>query len=302
MIEELSTFNVNEASLSLWVFRKKIEQTNPFYTARWVSISEDLEAELKVFVSDEKNRYSEVLEYGLLAQNNEVSLLRIGTNETEVDKIVECSLNQTPQKKVQSVKHLDNCDFYVLKLVYNDKILYCVKKTDASWRTKKKQGLKSLVYKDHTLAIDKSPRFDIAKCFDFFILGDNVLIKDKGTFESLLSYKQAHIANFNALTVEPEFSNLFSNLELLSAYVGNNAMQLRRASAIQQKGYYKNDAFMASLKENAQRFRLNLQFDHQNKIIVSRECCPDIFQALLDHRLQSHYQAHLYDVPNAQPV
>ncbi|WP_323666702.1 Kiwa anti-phage protein KwaB-like domain-containing protein [Pectobacterium punjabense] len=302
MIESLENFNVNESSLTLWVFRKTIEQTLPLYSARWVSISEDLENELKVFVNDEKIRYTEVIEYGFLAQNNEASLLKVGTNETEVDKIIACSVNQTPERKVQNVKHLNNCDFYAIKLVHNNDVLYCVKKTDDSWKTKKKKGLKSLVYEDYTLSIDRSPRFDIAKCFDFFILGNDILIKDKGVFESLLSYKQAHITNFNSLTIEPEFSNLFTNLAPLTAYVGNNAMQLRRASAIQQKGYYKNDAFMASLKANAQRFRLNLQFDHQNKIIVTKECCPDIFQALLDHRLQSHYEAHLYDVPNAQLV
>ncbi|WP_318372906.1 Kiwa anti-phage protein KwaB-like domain-containing protein [Enterobacter sp.] len=302
MIEALENFNINEASLTLWVFRKKIEQTLPVYSARWVSISENLENELKVFINNEKLRYTEVIDYGLLAQNNEASLLKIGSDETEVDKVILCSANQTPERKVQNVKHLNNCDFYAVKLVHGNDTLYCIKKTDASWKTKKKKGLKSLVFEEHTLAIDDTPRFDIAKCFDFFVLGNDILIKEKGVFESLLSYKQAHITNFNTLTVEPEFSGLFTDLAPLNEYVGNNAMQLRRASAIQQKGYYKNGAFMASLVANAQRFRLNLQFDPHGKIIVTKACCPDIFQALLDHRLQSHYQAHLYDVPNAQPV
>ena len=42
---------------------------------------------------------------------------------------------------------------------------------------------------------------------------------------------------------EAEFSQAFTDAEPLKKYVGNNAMQLRRASAIKQKGYYKNPDF-----------------------------------------------------------
>ena len=77
---------------------------------------------------------------------------------------------------------------------------------------------------------------------------------------------------------------------------------MRRASAIKEKGYYKNPNFMNSLRINAKKFKLNLEFDEKGKIVMNNECCADVFQALLDHRLQSHYQDHLYDVPNAQKV
>lgn len=143
------------------------------------------------------------------------------------------------------------------------------------------------------------PSLILLRASIFFIIENNIFIKSKGLFESILSYKQAHLSNFAELTSEPEFQNIFNDINHLNSYVGTNAMQLRRASAIRQKSYYKNDLFMESLKSNAARFRLNLQFDENNKIIVTPENCADIFQALLDHRLQSHYQVHLYDVPNA---
>ncbi|EPA1546905.1 Kiwa anti-phage protein KwaB-like domain-containing protein, partial [Escherichia coli] len=99
-----------------------------------------------------------------------------------------------------------------------------MKKTDASWATKKQAGLKSVVFKNNKLKIDRSPRFNIAKDFDFFILEDNIYIKNKKVFESVLSYKTAHINNFNVLMDEPEFSKLFTDAEPLKRYVGNNAM------------------------------------------------------------------------------
>lgn len=197
----------------------------------------------------------------MLAQNNENSLMLIGTGETSAVDVTSVSANQIPAKKVKEIKELSNCDFYSVKLVAGDTVLHCVKKTDASWATKKQAGLKSIVFKNNKLKIDNSPRFNIARDFYFFILEDNVYIKNKKIFESVLSYKTAHIANFNVLVDEPEFSQLLTDAEPLKWYVGNNAMQLRRASAIKEKGYYKLPAFMDSLRVNAARFRLNLQFD-----------------------------------------
>lgn len=299
MLNLLRNFNADEATLSMWVFRKRIKDTNPIFTGHWVGISRELTKEIKGFVNKEKIKHTELVEYSLLSQNNESSLLRIGTDETEANKILTLSANQTAELKATDIKHLANCDFYSIKLVHDDIVLHCIKKTDSSWKTKKRHGLRSLAYKNNTLTVDDSPKFDIAKSFDFFILENNIFIKNKGMFESILSYKQAHINNFAELTSEPEFQNIFNDINPLNAYVGTNAMQLRRASAIRQKSYYKNDLFMVILKSNAARFRLNLQFDENNKIIVTSENCADIFQALLDHRLQSHYQEHLYDVPNA---
>lgn len=261
-----------------------------------------LKTELLGFIQTERSNYTEVIDYSLLAQNNESSLMLIGTGETSAVDITIVSANQISAKKVKEIKELSNCDFYSVKLVVGDTVLHCVKKTDASWATKKQAGLKSVVFKNNKLKIDKFPRFNIARDFDFFILEDNIYIKNKKIFESVLSYKTAHIANFNVLVDEPEFSQLLTDAEPLKRYVGNNAMQLRRASAIKEKGYYKVPEFMDSLRANASRLRLNLQFDTQGKIITSDGCCADIFQALLDHRLQSHFAAHIYDVPNASMV
>lgn len=281
MLNVLRNFNVNEATLSMWVFRKRIKATNPIFTCHWVGISRELTNEIKGFVNKEKIKHTELVEYSLLSQNNESSLLRIGTDETEANKILTLSANQTAELKATDIKHLANCDFYSIKLVHDDIVLHCIKKTDSSWKTKKKHGLRSLAYKNNTLTVDDSPKFDIAKSFDFFILENNIFIKNKGMFESILSYKQAHINNFAELTSEPEFQNIFNDITPLNEYVGTNAMQLRRASAIRQKSYYKNDLFMVSLKSNAARFRLNLQFDENNKIIVTSENCADIFKHYL---------------------
>ncbi|MDC9597030.1 Kiwa anti-phage protein KwaB-like domain-containing protein [Xenorhabdus anantnagensis] len=299
MLNRLQNFNIDDASLTLWVYRKSIRNSAVHYTGWWVSVSDELRKEFNSFISEERCKYSEVINYGLLSQNNESSLLHIGANETEAQKLIDCSSNQIQDKKAKDIKDIANCNFYSVKLVHNDVVLYCVKKTDASWKTKKKKGIKSLIYKDYTLTIDNEPKFNIAMDFDFFILEGDLLIKDKRIFESILSYKQAYLRNLTELTNEAEFNRIFTDTLPLVTYVGNNAMQLRRALAIREKGYYKNTSFMKSLRLHAEKFKLNIQFDKEGKIIAKDDSCADIFQALLDHRLQSHYPEHLYDVPNA---
>ena len=41
MLNILRNFNVDEATLSLWVFRRRIKATNPIFTGHWVEISRE---------------------------------------------------------------------------------------------------------------------------------------------------------------------------------------------------------------------------------------------------------------------
>ena len=94
----------------------------------------------------------------------------------------------------------------------------------------------------------------------------------------------------------------FSDLQVLRDFVGENKMQLRRASAIRQKGHYKDQNFMQNLRDRHAQFGLALNFDGNGRIVPSAETCRDIFQALLDHRLRSGFSQNVYDVPDAQTV
>ena len=148
------------------------------------------------------------------------------------------------------------------------------------------------------MELEEKPSFSISKYFDFFIVNETVLIQNKQQFESLLSYKAAHILDFKVMQADPEFNGIFSDMAHLVEYVGTNKMQLRRVSAIKQKQYYKNPAFITSLKDNHAEFGLSIEFDVDGKIKPTPESCKDIFQALLDYRLKSHFSQNIYDVQN----
>ena len=302
-LDDLKSFNVSDAELTLWVFKKSITTGQPpRYTGRYLDTTDELDAALKEAVTVERDRIKEIEDYGLLSQKNESSALSIDTMETHGGMIVEQTAAETLQKKANNLKKIQNSEFYVIKLVSGDAIIHAVRKTDASWRVRKTFNPISVFYLDEQLGIDKKPTLYISRHVDFFIVNDVILISNKGNFESILNYKEALKENFKDLQAEPEFNKVFASTSSLIAYVGENKIQLRRASAIRDKGHYKDPAFMQRLKARYKEFHLNILFDKDGRIMPTPDTCKDIFRALLDHRLSSAFSETIYDVPDARAV
>jgi hypothetical protein len=245
------------------------------------------------------SRIEETEPYSLLAQNNEGSALSIPAIETNAGIPIAVASENSEEKRARNINKLRPSEFYVVKAVVGDDVLYAFRKTDRSWKTKKSV---SLYFSDHSLDIDPSPSMDLSQTIDFFVLEEDVLILNKANFESILMYKQAHADAFDELKNEEQFSSIFVSLDAFDSYVGTNKIQLRRASAIQQKGHYRDDNFMQRLRTRASEFGLSINFDASGRIIPCEMTCRDIFQALLDHRLSSAFSEGIYDVPNATRV
>ncbi|KJS44006.1 MAG: hypothetical protein VR70_02155 [Rhodospirillaceae bacterium BRH_c57] len=303
-LNALHAFDIDNASVTLWCFKKNQKPgENPKLKGTWVDTSDELCSVLKSVVNTAREAIKETLPYSLLAQNNESSALSITTLETHGGLVVEQATDEIAEKKVGSVKDINNTEFYSIKLVHNGVALHAIRKTDDSWKTKKTKWSIPVVYSPtQELDIDDTVGFTISRSVDFFILGDSILVSNKLRFESLLNYKEAHRDDFRLLNQEPEFSRVFADMAPLIAYVGDNKIQLRRASAIKMKGHYKNPGFMANLQAHHANLGLNIKFDTNAKIIPCAETCRDIFQALLDHRLDSRLSNQLYDVENATDV
>jgi hypothetical protein len=301
-LETLHSFDLAQADLTVWAFKKSVREQRPVFNGRWVDTTPGLDAALRAALQARRAEVTETMEYGLLAQNNEGSAMTIGLEETFAPVIVDQAGDPTAKRKVKDLKQIANAAFYVVKCVAGGQTIYAVRKTDESWRTRTSKGSISVVFGDDQLALDERPRFTISKHFDFFIVDETILVLQKPRFESLLSYKEAHIEEFGSLRAEPEFSGLFTSMQPLVDYVGSNKIQLRRASAIRQKANYKNVQFMQRLRAECAGLGFTIQFDAQGRIVPTADTCRDIFQALLDHRLESRLSQRLYDVENTAAV
>lgn len=303
-LQGFRNFNINDSDVVLWTFKKHWSKGNdvPIYNGHWVQTTKELDDALKAAVSNVRDNIDETLNYGLLAQNNENSALTISLEETYANLIIAQSANPTEPRKAKKIKDVNNAEFYVVKMTLQESSIFCVRRTDHSWKTRKAINALSAVFNDDVMTLETGTSFTLSKYFDFFIVGDTILVTNKPNFESLLSFKQAHIDEFTSLQEEEEFVTIFSDLKHIVEFVGTNKIQLRRISAIRQKGHYKNDDFMARLRQECTALGFNILFDDEGRMIPTPESCRDIFRALLDHRLDSRLSRKLYDVENAEAV
>lgn len=303
-LQDLKNFDLANAQVNLWTVRGPSGPAaqSPTYSGRWVETTQGVDQALKEAFATDLARIEEVLDYTLLAQNNEASALHIQADETHSAILIAEIAAEIAGKKARTVKHLQNSKFYVAKFITDDQVVYGVRKTDAGWKTKKAASVRNLYFADEQLALDERPHFELSRTFDFFILGDDILILDKGHFETVLRHKAEQRADFIALRAEADFLAVFVALDPLVAYIGDNKIQLRRACAIRSKGHYRDPIFMENLRNNQAEYGFNIMFDEQGRIVATPETCAQIMKALLDHRLKSGFSSLIYDVQDTTPV
>lgn len=301
---DLQNFDIANSGVHVWLFKKSggAGGTAPNYNGRWIATTDALDEALKVAISDQRDRIEEVMPYSLLAQNNEASALSIAALETHAPLILQKTETPVQAKAVRALRDIQNTAFYVVRLVADGIPLLAVRKTDTSWRTKKRRNMIDVVFDNEGLSLDQKPAFSLSSYVDFFIFQGEIFVLEKSKFESVLHYRAAHEDDFVTLQAQPEFSGLFSDLGPIVAYVGTNKIQLRRASAIRQKAHFADAGFMQRLKDRYQNVGLNINFDEAGLIVPCADTCPDIFQALLDHRLTSSFSETNYDVQDATPI
>jgi len=301
-LDSVKAFNLAQADLTVWVYKKSTRDGQPVFNGHWVGITDDLAAALREAVTGALAAVTETIDYDILAQNHETSVLTLGADETYIALIEGQAANPTEARKVTKLKQIANSHFYMLRFASEEGTLLAVRKTDATWSTRRSSSKLRVVFADEELDVDERPAFSIEPFFDFFAFDGEVLVSNKGRFESVLAYRAGHVEAFQALVVDQEFSGMFSDVAAITEFVGDNKIQLRRAIAIREKGHFRDPVFMEKLRAECAAMNLAIAFDDQGRIVPTPESCRDIFQALLDHRLDSRLSLRMYDVQSTEPV
>lgn len=302
-LNDIKAFGIADSDVALWTFKKQSPKGEPpQFNGHWVATTDEMDSELRGIVARQLRDTLEEREYGLLAENNESSVLRIALEETHAGLIEDEIVGEIPKRKVKDVKTLRNCSFYVIKLTNGESVLYCAKKTDSSWRTKSAFNTITAIFNEKQLDVVSDEDFKIHKSLDFFWMNEEVLVSEKSNFESILNYKEAHEKDYAEMIEEKEFLEVFSDVNVMTEFVGTNKINLRRMSAIRQKKFYKNKSFMDNLRRNYKKFNLDIAFDKDGRFVPTPQNCREIISALLDHRLISGFSGNIYDVQDATPV
>lgn len=298
---EWKTLDYRSTTIQLWVFKKST--TSRKFNAWHVRTDEVVEDLFRDAIEKDVLRVTEKSAYSHLSQTNENSCLEHSLEESEgLIALLQAVDVPEAENTDATLKQLKGSIGYLVKFQFSDKTVYAIKKTAPTWKPSVRKNVINAVFKNGELSAAPDESFFFASNFDFYCLNETILVSSKRAYESTVSDKKVYKKSFDELTVDPDFISVFSDMEPLKKYVGQNSIQLRRMTVIQQKGLYKLKGFSARLKLVSDMRSWGIKFDTSNKIIACEDTAKDIMQVLLDHRLFSEVTETIYDVPDAEKV
>jgi hypothetical protein len=299
--DSFRAFDYENSNVYLWVFKRST--TAKKFNAFHVPTDQQLNGLLIGFVKKEVARITEFGNYTYLAETNENSCLAVELTGNDFCKLQAVVDRPEPDYLVRSIKDLKNAEGYVVKFVKDNKTIYAVKRSTSNWKTSYAKNFINMVFNNGELTAAEDNSFAIERGFDFYVHGQNIFIASKRAFESAMEHRASFAQAFVTLQASPEFSQLFTDMQPLQGYVGNNSIQLRRMARIEERGLYKRAGFLSAVKKVSDLRGWGLNFETgTEQIIPCENTVKTILQVLLDHRLLSEVTDLIYDVPDATEV
>lgn len=291
----------DNSTVQLWVFKKS---TTPAKFRAWhVRTDEEVENLFRNSIKSEVSRITEKVTYNHLSQNNENSCLEHSLEESDglIALLQAVDVPEAENTDAQ-LKQLRGAVGYLVKFQAGEQTVYAVRKTAPTWKPAVRNKLINAIFVNGELSAIPDESFTFDSYFDFYCLNETIFVASKRAYESTVADKKAYKISFDDLTVDPEFLSVFSDVEPLKRYVGQNSMQLRRMTVIQQKALYRAPGFSDRVKFVSEARNWGINFDQNGKIAVCQDTAKVVIQVLLDHRLLSEVTEIIYDVPDAEAV
>lgn len=294
-------FDYDNSTVQLWVFKKST--TSAKFRAWHVRTDEQVENLFRNAIRSETSRISEKITYSHLSQNNENSCLEHPLEDSE-GLIALLQVVDAPEAESTDaqLKQLKGAVGYLVKFQSGDQTVYAVRKTAPTWKPKIRNKLINAIFINGELSAVPDESFTFDSYFDFYCFNETIFVASKRAYESTVADKIVYKKSFDDLTVDPQFLSIFSDVEPLKEYVGQNAIQLRRMTVIQQKALYKIPDFPKKVEGVSNTRNWNINFDNDGKIVLCENTVRVVIQILLDHRLLSEVTETIYDVPDAEAV
>ncbi|EJI85132.1 hypothetical protein AEST_22340 [Alishewanella aestuarii B11] len=297
----LRNFDYANSTVHLWVFKRSTTATK--FSAWYAQTDNVLNNKIIGVVQSEMKRITECANYTHLSQTNENSCLETtiqGCNFTDLKNLVD---RPEPDHRIRSLKDLRNASGYLVKFSNNGQVIYAVKRTASNWRTSYLKTHINIVFNNGELSAAEDNGFAIEKYFDFYALNGAIFISNKSAFESVMEHRASYAQAFSNLQLRPDFSGLFTDIQVIRNYVGTNSIQLRRMARIEERGLFTRPGFLSAVQLVNGRRNWGLNFDNDTgRLIPCEQTVRTIMQVLLDHRLLSEVTELIYDVPDAVQV
>lgn len=252
-------FNYEQSIVQLWVFKKST--TSAKFRAWHVRTDVEIENLFKVAAKNDVNAITEHISYQPLSQNNESSCLVHSLSESEGLVALLNVVNLSEAENIDAkLNHLKGATGYLVKFQFNGKVVYAIKKTTPTWKPKIRNSYINAFFRNGELSVSPEETFSFNQYFDFYCIDETIFIKSKRAYESATSDKKSYKKDFDSLSMDSAFTEIFVDIQPLKDYVGNNAIQLRRMTVIKNKSLYSQPNFLKKVSQvNINRnFGLNI--------------------------------------------
>lgn len=280
-MNNLTKFPVEDSTVSMWVF--KGQRSRAFS----VPLSDKLMEEFKRIKITCLAGVANYVAYDSGAAVDKDTAMIIDGDIDQWSKLLVLLTAPVEDRHVRSISGLQNNLAYVVVFSNNGKKLYAVKKVSSSLGSKKSSNAFDALFSGKKLDVAENLVFSISKTFDFFYAEEAFYILNRTNFESVLGYKEHYKKNFTDLIADQVFQSKVGNLEVLANYVGENAIQLGRMSAIKEKKKFADPFYWSSVIALNEQEKWGIETNDVGQIIFSDDKVRDIISLLLGHRVKS---------------
>lgn len=288
---------------TLWLVKRRLIEKEASYSVIRVDSDKKLQAKLKKMVTDKTHGTTcHLEEYAFLNADQDDRVFTIDSAETDFQRIQAEIQKGLANEKAKAFSDLLNSWAYVIEIRHDHKAVYGFRKINSLTQAKKVHSLASYIFRDQLLVdVEEEKVFTIDPHIDFFAYDGTVFIMSKTGFESALNFRKGMEDNRNVVLEDLKIAGFFSDIEPIRKIVGSNLHLLRKISAIQKSGYYKDKIFIESLiKINAvEKWGLIIKDD---KIVVTDENVELVLTLLNNSRLKSLINQEVFDVPVKKKV
>jgi hypothetical protein len=288
---------------TLWLVKRRLIERGASYSVIRVDTDKKLQAKLKKMVTDKTHGTTYHLEeYAFLNADQDDRVFTIDSAETDFQRIQAEIQKGLANEKAKAFGDLLNSWAYVIEVRHDHKAVYGFRKINSLTQAKKVHSLASYIFRDQLLIdVEEEKVFTIDPHIDFFVYDGTVFITSKKGFESALNFRKGMEDNRDVVLEDLKIAGFFSDVEPIRKIVGSNLHLLRKISAIQKSGYYKDKIFIESLvKINAaEKWGLLIKDD---KIVVTDENVELVLTLLNNSRLKSLINQEVFDVPVKKKV
>ncbi len=293
--QELQAKDWHKATVSFFV--AKYVKGDEIFSLKLIEADEALQTHLRDMSTNILSRAkgSEPYDYFRAAQDDIV--LELAESETDFPKLRKLLMESRHIPKVKNKDDLLDTRLSIIRLDLADEApLFAVQYLSTRWATKKTRDLFNVAFSEHRLTIVQQPIFSINRQIDFFAHNGGLYIKHKTAFERALNFRAGLVKKRDMLLKDFENYHIIAAPQDAAALIGENMVLLRKAAQIHKSAYYKDKAYRDALYRLNQSEAWGLDYDKENRLILTKDNIKTTLTLLNNDRLTSKINAETFDV------